>query len=434
MIQYMKINDIKNTIESFTLTKKEIASQQLHQIISLLPVEIRNLIYDAFVHQRIPKEYLLSSILFAFSNAIGLSFSINAMGYTNYSNLYFAIVGSRGDSKSPAMDLATAPLHKNDDKNYHEAKKNKLEDPNNNCFRKQLFLQDATIESALYVLHKNPYSIGIFIDELYYLVQKMANKNSNEGSAWRTFFLQGNTNKHIDISRKTTESYRIEESYPTLMGSIQNQFVPQLFADGNLESGLIDRFLFTTKLTCNTKLSINKISDITIDRYATLLLNVLQYRNEIEATTEINCITLKLNEAAEKRMFDYSQSLINEQNIHTDYSREYLAKMLINIHKITLLVHLIENASTSDFNKPILETTLETAIEINAFYFTNFKIILEENISNSTKKPSIEEIIKLAINNGATQKDVVAISGLDKSTISRKWNKVVNNLQLTTPP
>ena len=56
MIQYMKINDIKNTIESFTLTKKEIASQQLHQIISLLPVEIRNLIYDAFVHQRIPKE------------------------------------------------------------------------------------------------------------------------------------------------------------------------------------------------------------------------------------------------------------------------------------------------------------------------------------------------------------------------------------------
>jgi hypothetical protein len=48
------------------------------------------------------------------------------------------------------------------------------------------------------------------------------------------FFLQGNTNKHIDISRKTTDSYRIEKSYPTLMGSIQTQFIPKLFADGNL--------------------------------------------------------------------------------------------------------------------------------------------------------------------------------------------------------
>jgi hypothetical protein len=63
-------------------------------------------------------------------------------------------------------------------------------------------------------------------------------KNSNEGSAC-AFFFTGNTNKHIDISRKTTDSYRIEKSYPTLMGSIQTQFIPKLFADGNLESGLM---------------------------------------------------------------------------------------------------------------------------------------------------------------------------------------------------
>jgi hypothetical protein len=58
-----------------------------------------------------------------------------------------------------------------------------------------------------------------------------------------------------------------------------------------------------------------------------------------------------------------------------------MAKMLINIHKLALLVHLIENADTNDFRKPITLATLETAILINEFYFTNFKIILEENIS-----------------------------------------------------
>jgi hypothetical protein len=38
---------------------------------------------------------MFSSILFAYSNAAGLAFSINAMGYTNYSNLYFGCRQSR---------------------------------------------------------------------------------------------------------------------------------------------------------------------------------------------------------------------------------------------------------------------------------------------------------------------------------------------------
>ncbi len=122
-MELKNINDIKNSIENATLSNKAIAKKQLLKIITLMPPEIQNLIEDAFVHQRIPKEYLLSSILFSYSNAAGLAFSIIALGYTNYSNLYFAIVGSRGDIKSAAMDLATAPLHDYDNTNYNEHKK-----------------------------------------------------------------------------------------------------------------------------------------------------------------------------------------------------------------------------------------------------------------------------------------------------------------------
>ncbi|MFN7014316.1 MAG: DUF3987 domain-containing protein [Bacteroidia bacterium] len=422
----MEINSIYEIDEKIGRafkTNKEIAVNQLSEIILKLPTEIRNLIDAAFEHQRIPKEYLLSSILFAFSNAAGLAFSIKSGNYTNYANLYFAIVGLRGDIKSPAMELATAPLHQHDNLNYLEYHKNKIENPSIDHIRRQLFLQDATIESALFVHKKNPYSIGIYVDELFNLVQKMANKNSNEGSAWRTFLLQGNTNKHIDVSRKTTDSYRIEKSYPTLMGSIQNQFIPKLFADGNLESGLIDRFLFTNKLTNNNTLSRQNISEFTISNYAVPLLNLLKHRTDIENTYEMVSVEIVLNEEAQKKMFDYSQDLINKQALHTDYSREYVAKMLINIHKITLLVHLIYNSYKINFSEPVTLKTLELAILINEFYFTNFKIIIEENITQNNKLPRTEDVIKLAIKNNACQKDVVAITGMDKSTISRKWNK-----------
>ncbi|WP_297518414.1 DUF3987 domain-containing protein [Flavobacterium sp.] len=425
------LKDIDDKIGNAFKTNKEIAIIQLEQIISKMPIEIKTLINDAFTLKRIPKEYLLSSILFAYSNACGLAFSIKAMGYINYANLYFSIIGSRGDIKSPAMDLATFPLVKYDNEKYKEFKKNNMElEETEKSDRKQLFLQDATIESAIYTHYKNKYSIGIFIDELYFIIEKMANKSSTEGTAWRTFFLQGNTNKHIDISRKTTESFRIEKSYPTLLGSIQSQFVPKLFADGNLESGLIDRILFTNKLTMNNQLSINDISNEVSENYSKSLINLLNYRTEIENTFEMDNLQIELDSNANKRLFDYSQELINRQNKVNDLSKEYISKMMINIHKISLLTHLILNSKRHTYQSKINIETVGIAILILEFYFINFKIVLDENINQKEKLPTTEDIILLAIKNNASQKDVVAITGMNKSSISRKWNNIL--MQLAT--
>lgn len=428
------IDEIDKEIAAAFKSNKEIAIELLEDIISKMPVEIKQIINDAFASKRIPKEYLFSSILFAYSNAAGLAFSINSLGYENYGNLYFAIIGSRGDIKSPAMDLATKPIIEYDNNKYKDYKTELLDNFNDNIkpVRRQLLLQDATIEAATYAHFKNPYSIGIFVDELYFIIEKMANKNSSEGSAWRTFLLQGNTNKHIDISRKTTESYRIDKSYPTLLGSIQNQFVPKLFADGNLESGLVDRILFTSKLTFNDKLSLNDISKKTLDEYSVSLLNILNYRTEIENTYELDNLKIFLEPIAENYLFDYSQKLINRQNAAKDLTKEYISKMLINIHKITLLIHLIFNSNSNTYQNKITQYTVELAIIILEFYFINFKIVLDENIQKVNKLPSTEDIIKLAIKNKASQKDVVAITGMDKSSISRKWTTEVNNMQLST--
>lgn len=424
------IDKIDKKISNAFKSNKEIATEQLNEIILKMPIEIQVLINEAFQFQRIPKEYLLSSILFAFSNAAGLAFSISAHGYTNYSNLYFAIIGSRGDLKSPAMDIATRPLVQYDNDRYKDYKieNSQFNIENEKATRKQLLLQDATIEAALFCHHKNRYSIGIYVDELFFLIEKMASKNSTEGAAWRTFFLQGNTNKHIDISRKTTVSFRIDKSYPTLLGSIQNQFVNKLFADGNLESGLIDRMLFTTKLTMNNKFSINEISNGILDNYSLSLLNLLNYRTEIENNLDINELEIKLDKEAKSRLFDYSQDLINRQISATDLSKEYISKMLINIHKVSLLVHLILNSKNSGYQKKVTNETIDIAISILEFYFINFKIVLQENIVQKNKLPSVEDIIRLAIHNKATQKEVVAITGMDKSSISRKWNKELNQL------
>jgi hypothetical protein len=429
------INDIQNGIESAkqdAIPLKEQAKTQLSQILKLLPTNITDLVEEAFDYQRIPKEYLLSSILFAYSNAVGLAFTMNALGFKNYGNLFFAIIGSRGDVKSLAIDLATDPLNEFDSKSHSEYEKLKRSSEKmEGVHLKELFLQDATVEGAMFAHSNNRFSIGLLMDELFSLIQKMANKNSNEGAMYKTFLLQGYNNKHIKVTRKTTDSYRVDKSYPTLIGSMQKEFVPQLFANGNLESGFIDRILFTPKLTHNNKMSAQSISTEVLDKYAEGLTNLYNYRLQNEEQEGIVSTELKLTESAHLKLMEYVQNLINEQENLGNILFQYNAKMQISIHKLIILVHLIDHTENDDYNSPVTIQTVELAILINEFYLTNFKIIIEENLSHQSLDIILDDIIKYAIKNGKTQKEVVEISNYNKSTVSRHWNKIVEQ-QLAT--
>ena len=419
----------KLVIEESEPHVRENALQLLNNILLKLPLEITELIEQAFVHKRIPKEYMLSSILFAFSNAAGLAFKLKHGGYENYANLYLALIGSRGDAKSPAMGLATAVLNDFDDNGYDTYLKDKNEVFNNigqsdesaQTYRQQALIQNATIEAAMFTHYKNPYSIGIFVDELFYLIEKMSNSNSSEGKDWRTFLLQGSTNQHIDVSRKTTDSYRIKKSYPTLLGSIQHQFLPKMFANGNLESGFIDRILFTTRLTSNSTLTKDDIPTQVVENYNNSLKSLLDYRKAIEGDKK--CLTLLLDNDAEDMIHDYVQKLIHDQSKLPDKEREYNAKMQISIYKLTILFHLINNSINSNYQSKISANTVDLAILINRFYMVNFKLVLGQERELINEKVLLKEIIRSAIKFGATQRDVVAVTGKSKGYISKLWNK-----------
>lgn len=432
------LSKIEEEIDSKILSNKEIALKQLNEIIKSLPPEIKEIIESAFIYKRIPKEYLLSSILFAFSNAAGLAFKLSSMNYVNYSNLYFAIVGSRGDVKSPAMDLACSSLNEYDDNQYKQYKNKLAEKKSNDSFeyneeiikRKQLLVQNATIEAVMYNHSQNPYSIGIFVDELFYLIEKMANKNSNEGAVWRVFLLQGSTNKHIDVNRKTTESYRVAKSYPTLLGSIQHQFISKMFANGNLESGLIDRILFTNKLTDNPKISKDNLPEGIISNYQNSLTNLLEYRIKIEEKNQE--LFVNLDQQADEKIHNYSQSILDKQQSLNDNTKEYLSKMMISIHKLVLLIHLIKKSGASDFQDKISIETVDLAILLNEFFFTNFKIVLESKNSNIDNGLFLKELIKRGVENEIQQKDIVSLSGLSKGQVSKLYKKELEFRKLET--
>jgi hypothetical protein len=416
--------EISKELAKRTKTKKQETLDKLNAIIAIMPDSLSNLINNAFKYQRIPKEYLLSSILFTFSTAIGRTFFIDALGYKNYANLYFAIIGSRGDVKSEAIKTATNPLKKFDDKDYEQYLSdnkylNKEDQP---IKRKQVLIQNATIEAAHQIHYENQNSIGICMDEIFGLVEKMGNPNSRDGVYWRELFLQGYTNGVLDVARKTTDSFRIPETYPTLIGGLQNQFVKNLFANGNLESGFIDRLLFTTKLTENRKLMNVRIPDECISEYNHSIRNLLEYKRASESPDEVRKqIQINFTEEAEEKLFNYVQKLIDDQEIAKPIIKEYIAKMQISIHKFCLLSYMLLNANEKTFRTELTSESVELAITLNEFYFLNFQMIIEDNFDKKEKEITPEDVIALAKKNNASQKAVVEVTGLHKSSISRKW-------------
>ena len=414
------------TLSDLTESKSDNAILSLEKIIKLLPNEYSGLIEAAFKYKRIPKEYLLSSILFTFSTAIGRVFFIDVLGYKNYANLYFTIIGSRGDVKSEAIKTATNPLKKYDDKDYEQyLSDNKyLAKEDEPIKRKQVLIQNASIEAAHQIHFENPNSIGICMDEIFGLVEKMGNSNSRDGVYWREFLLEGYTNGVVDVSRKTTESFRIAETYPTLIGGLQNQFVKNLFANGNLESGFIDRLLFTKKLTENRKLMSEGIPVEVTESYNQAIGNLMSYKKQSETPEETRKqFQIEFSDEAEKKLFNYVQQLINDQEVAKPILKEYLAKMQISIHKFCLLSFMILNASEKTFKTELSVESVDLAIGLNEFYYLNFQMIIEENLNSKETEVTTEGVIALAKKNNASQKSVAEITGVTKGTISKKWNK-----------
>lgn len=416
---------LEANLRLLTLNNQTTLENSLNNIIDLLPKEYSMLINEAFKYKRIPKEYLLSAMLFAVSSSTGRTFYIRALGYKNYANCYFTIIGSRGDTKSEAKKIATQPLKEKDDLDYekflNEIKDTSEED--NRVKRKQILIQNATIEATFQLHADNPNSIGIFMDEIHTLIEKMTNANSRDGAAWRSFFLESYTNGHIDVARKTTESFRLKETYATLLGGLQHEFLPLLFSKGNLESGFVDRLFFTSRITTNRKLIRGEIDPKTLADYSKGLENILSYKRQSELPEENKKqFQVFLTNKAENRIFNYTQELIDRQQDAPNVVKEYMAKMQISIHKLSLLMFMVRNATQCTFKSNLTIEDVNCAIALNEFYLLNFQVILKGTRQQKEILPTIESVIKLAKKNNATQKSVAEITGVHKGTISKKWN------------
>lgn len=396
---------------------------QLDKILDNIPDLFRDIIQEGFNCKRVPKEYLLSSILYAVSSSIGKTFYTNELNYINYPNGYFIIVGSRGDAKTEAQKIATKPIMDSDNESYELFDQQRGENTENNKIaRKQILIQNASIEKAQLILYHNLSGIGLCYDEIRAIIQKMNNINSRDGHEWEVFLLESFTNGIIDVNRKTTDTFRINQAYLTMLGGIQHQFIPDLFSESLVGSGLIDRLLFTTIITNNPVVTRDKIDDYKLERYNNAITNLLNYKKQSEKPEEEKReFRIHYTKSAEELLFNFTQQLETDKSNAESPLKEYYSKMIIYLHKLVIICFLMENCEEGTFKSKIEFGTVLQAKRLIDFYILNFEKVIKMRKRIDINK---NDVIKLAKENNAPQKSVADVLKISKGQVSKLWNRL----------
>lgn len=162
-----------------------------------------------------------------------------------------------------------------------------------------------------------------------------------------------------------------------------------------------------------------------MDSYSKSIKHILDYKFQSERVEEeTKQFEIKMTDEAHERLFEYTQELINRQAMAKPIIKEYMSKMQISIHKLCINMFMMFHAANSEFRSHLLSIEdVELAMILNEFYLMNFRIVLENNINSNSTEPKVDDIIKLAKRNNASQKAVAEITGVHKGTVSKKWNK-----------
>ena len=418
----MSYKNNKDNISEGSQNPSESLKEKLEKLIDKVPDVFRDLIEESYEHKRVPKEYLLTSILYAISSAVGKTFYTKELNYINYPNCYFIIVGSRGDAKTEALKIANKPIIDFDNESYEVFNDSRGDNTENNKVpRKQILIQNATIEKAQLTHYHNLGGVGLFYDEIRAIVQKMNNPNSRDGHDWEVLLLEAFTNGILDVSRKTTDTFRITKTYLTMLGGIQHQFIPDLFSKGLVGSGLIDRLLFTNKITSNSTVSRKKIDDCVFERYNATIRNLLEYKKQSEdPEEEVREHRIYYTQEAEDLLFDYTQKFEDEKINAESPLTEYYSKLIIYLHKLIIICFLMKHTEERTFKSKIDKETVLLAVDMVEFYLLNFKTLI---LNHDTTGVDKNDIINLAKKNEAPQKSVGHVLGLSKGQVSKLWNK-----------
>jgi len=261
--------------------------------IGVMPGPCRRLIREGAAAIVCPPEFVAAPMLAVLGSAIGNSRVLKLKsGWEEGATIYAAVVAEPGEKKSPALNVALAPVyraqaalreahrqaadeHKREMREWEVERKENAKnglpappEPKRPCMERTL-VEDTTVEALGVLLEENPRGLLATRDELSGWVRSMDQYKQGGKGADRQFYLSAWSSSHVAVDRKSREEpLIIQRPFVGVFGAIQPGVLPEL--GSGREDGLLDRFVFAYPDSMLSRWSEDEISAEAREGYARL--------------------------------------------------------------------------------------------------------------------------------------------------------------------
>ena len=317
-----------------------------------------------------PQEYVVASMVLTVGVAMGKRARITDGQYTNYPNLFVALVGRSGINKSTPLTKCTQPLwkinselldaHKEDLHRVRAENKHiKAENKKRPAGDKIDFIEepkpitiigmDSTPEERnkiLGAIDQSPHSFLICWDELPSLFKQFGRYNANsEMEDLMTLF----DNRHYIVSRKGDGIISIDNPVLSITGTIQPGAIKLTFAkEGMLINGFNPRWLFVypdnTTIPMKEKKRTNPDAENWWSSFILGRINKMQERLAPLQMTD-DALDLYINWCNQMRSVS---NTLDENDVRQQYQAAVFSKMEIQCARWALSSHFLSDNIDSD--------------------------------------------------------------------------------------
>lgn len=327
---------------------------------------------------------LALSGLVAASGSIRAGWSIEGPTGPQPLILWAAIIGEPSTGKSAAVRAPAAPLYdieadwEHDDerdikawkieKAGYEAdfakaikagKKPTANDPGPCPGRRQIIINDATVEAVAQIESFNPAGCVVALDELKALVGSFGRYASTGGGSDMEFYLDSWNGSQFRVNRKTTGRIDIPCHALSVIGGIQPDVLVKAFGDGAEDNGFLARFLIASTPPAEGRVP-RYGNQAVADSWARVLRSL--------ASSVVGQVLRLDDEAYEvfEQFNDRNRTTINDRTMPALW-RSHVGKWRDAWLRITGIVHMIEHADEVRNNVALPEIGADLAARVSRF-------------------------------------------------------------------
>ena len=169
----------------------------------------------------------------------------------------------------------------------------------------------------------------------------------------------------LTVRRVTKEPIRIPQSNVNVLGGMQPKIVKQLANNNRSDDGFLDRFLFVYPDNIEPSLFTGlKIPEVDQRNYTKLINNLL------DAPAQVLTASTSNSEIYKKWQHQKAKEYFNDS-----LERSIQAKMQTYVWRLTLIIEMMQQATTGEFNAIIQNESLDKAISLVEYFRLNsFKV------------------------------------------------------------